>query len=149
MRFFFYGTLMADSDNPVAKFVHGKLRALGPAQVRGVLHGVPDPDGWYPALLPGEGIAKGLLYEAGDSFTAADLARLDAYEDYDPARPGTSLYIREPLVVTGPDGADGLAEAYRFAQPLPAGSRPIVHGDFRRWLAEQDVRPFAGGRPDS
>ena len=148
MRFFFYGTLMAGSGNPVAKFVHGKLRVLGPAQTRGVLYGVPDPDEWYPALLPGEGIAQGMLYEACDSFTAADLARLDAFEDYDPARPQTSLYIREALVVTGADGVEDLAETYRFAGPLPAGSHPIVHGDFRRWLAEQDVRPFAGGRSD-
>jgi gamma-glutamylcyclotransferase (GGCT)/AIG2-like uncharacterized protein YtfP len=149
MRFFFYGTLMAGSDNQMARFVHARMRAIGPAETRGALHAVPDPDGWYPALLPGESVARGMLYEAGDRFTAADLARLDAYEDYDPAQPEASLYIREPLRVIGPDGMTVTAEAYRFARPLPEGSLPIPDGDFRVWLTEAGVAAFAGRRSDS
>ena len=149
MHFFFYGTLMAGSDNPVANFVHEKLEQVGPAVARGALHAVPDPRGWYPALLPGEGEARGVLYRAKDSFDAAALARLDAYEDYDSARPEASLYVRQALEVSGPDGVPILAEAYRFARMLPAGSRPIPGGDFRAWLAEHGLPAFGGTRSDS
>jgi gamma-glutamylcyclotransferase (GGCT)/AIG2-like uncharacterized protein YtfP len=149
MRFFFYGTLMAGSDNPMARFVHERMRPLGRAETHGALHAVPDPEGWYPALLPGKGVARGMLYEADARFTAADLARLDAYEDYDTAQPEASLYIREPLRVTGPDGMTVTAEAYCFARPLPEGSLPIPDGDFRAWLAEAGVTAFAGRRSDS
>lgn len=146
MRFFFYGTLLAGSDNPVASFVHEKLELVGPATARGALHGVPDPDGWYPALLPGEGEVHGRLYAAGESFTAADLARLDAYEDFDPARPEASLYLRLPVAVRGPDGAEQAAQAYVFNRPLPDGARPIPEGDFRAWLDGQGLAQFRGLR---
>ena len=146
MRFFFYGTLLAGSDNPVARFVHEKLELIGPAEAQGVLHGVPSREGWYPALLPGEGRAQGRLYAARDSFSADDLARLDAYEDFDPARPEASLYLRLPVDVSGPDGTVAAADAYVFNQPLPEGSRPIPGGDFRAWLAEQGLEQFRGLR---
>lgn len=146
MRFFFYGTLLAGSDNPVASFVHEKLRTIGPARARGVLHAIPNPEGWYPGLLPGEGIVHGRLYEVAEGFGAKELARLDAYEDYSPARPEASLYIRGTVSVIGPDDTSGLAEAYRFNQPLPEGSRPIPGGDFRAWLAEHGFEQFRGLR---
>jgi gamma-glutamylcyclotransferase (GGCT)/AIG2-like uncharacterized protein YtfP len=145
MRFFFYGTLIAGSGNPVARLVHDRLRAIGPAEARGLLVAVPDPDGWYPALLPGEGVVRGMLYEATETFTAADLARLDAYEDCDPLDREGSLYLREELEAIMPGGRSVAAEAYRFVGPLPEGSRPIVGGDFRAWLAENGLAPFAGG----
>lgn len=146
MRFFFYGTLLAGSDNPVASLVHQKLRSIGPARAQGVLHAIPNPQGWYPGLLTGEGVVHGWLYEATDGFGSEDLAKLDAYEDYDPVRPGASLYIREAVSVTGPDRGVGFAEAYRFNRPLPEGSRPIPGGDFRAWLAAKGLEPFRGLR---
>ena len=142
MRFFFYGTLLDGSDNPVARDIHALLAPLGQASVRGALHAVPDAHGWFPALLPGDGPAQGRLYEARAHFTPADLARMDAYEDYDPARPEASLYLRRTVELAG----GGSAEAYLFNQPLPAGSREIPHGDFRRWLAESGEAQFSGLR---
>lgn len=141
MRFFFYGTLMAGSDNPMARLVEAALHPLGPARARGVLHAVPDPRGWYPALLPGEGMVEGRLYEG--NLAAADLARLDRYEDYDPVGPEASLYLRRPMIVTPSDEEPCLAEAYLFNQPLPEGARPILGGDFQAWLVEHGLRPFA------
>lgn len=146
MRFFFYGTLLAGSGNAVARAVHARLCELGPAVVSATLYGVPDPQGWFPALIAGEGVVKGRLYETGPGFGAADLARLDAYENFDPARPERSLYIREEFAVTGADGRCSEAQAYRFAQPLPAGSRAIEAGDFRAWLAGEGLGEFEGLR---
>ena len=142
MRFFFYGTLLDGSDNPVARDIHALLSPLGPAGVRGALHAVPDTNGWFPALLPGDGLAQGRLYETRPHFSPADLGRMDAYEDFDPARPEASLYLRREVELS--DG--GTAQAYLFNQPLPPGSMPIAHGDFRRWLDESGEAAFSGLR---
>ncbi|MFM2273339.1 MAG: hypothetical protein RL702_2404 [Pseudomonadota bacterium] len=142
MRFFFYGTLLDGSDNPVARAIHALLEPLGAAEVRGALHAVPDTAGWFPALLAGDGPVHGRLYAARAGFHPDDLARMDAYEDFDPAQPGASLYVRREVELT----AGGTAQAYLFNQPLPAGTRPIPHGDFRRWLAESGESQFTGLR---
>lgn len=142
MRFFFYGTLLDGSDNPVARAVHALLAPVGPATVRGALHAVPDAAGWFPALLAGHDAVHGRIYAARGHFTPADLARMDAYEDYDPARPAASLYLRRAIMVDDRTRA----EAYLFNQPLPGGSTPIPHGDFRRWLRESGKPQFGGLR---
>lgn len=142
MRFFFYGTLLDGSDNPVARAIHALLEPEGPATVRGSLFAVPDPTGWFPALVPGDGPVHGRSYRARPGFSAADLARMDAYEDYSPAEPAASLYLRAELELAG----GGTAQAYLFNQPLPAGSVPIAHGDFRRWLNETSHAQFTGLR---
>ena len=138
MRFFFYGTLIAGSGNRMARLVQERLRFVGPGAARGTLHAIADPRGWYPALLRGGGEVRGMIYEAPPDFTAADLARLDAYEDYDPASPAASLYLRVPVMVT----PAGTAQAYIYNRLLPAGSRPIPGGDFRAWLAAEGLRAF-------
>ena len=147
MLFFFYGTLLDGSDNPVARDVHALLEPLGPANVAGSLMAVADPDGWYPALLPGDGLIHGKLYRSRPGFGAAELARLDAYEDYYPDRPAQSLYLRR-TVIASLDGADVEAEAYLFNRTPPEGSEPIPQGDFREWLGRSGVTPFAGRRSE-
>lgn len=141
MRFFFYGTLVAGSDNAVAAAAHGLLRDLGPATTPGTLQAVREPQGWYPALLPGAGLVHGRLYAAAAGFGEAELARLDAYEDFDPADPAGSLYLRETIVATR-GGSPVEAQAYRFNQPLPSGARPIADGDFSAWLAREGVSAY-------
>lgn len=142
MHFFFYGTLLDGSDNPVARAIHALLEPVGAATVQGVLHAVPDEQGWFPALLPGDGTVHGKLYAARRDFTPADLARMDAYEDFDPADPAASLYLRQ----TCQTGQGGTAEVYLFNQPLPQGSRPIPTGSFRAWLEAEGLPQFRGLR---
>jgi gamma-glutamylcyclotransferase (GGCT)/AIG2-like uncharacterized protein YtfP len=146
LHFFFYGTLLDGSDNAVAREVHRLLGAVGPASVSGTIFAVPDPAGWYPALMAGEGTVQGRLFAAHEGFSPADLARLDAYEDYDQQAPERSLYVRETVEAVLAGGARTMALAYRFNQPLPAGSRPVPGGDFRAWLAEQGLSAFTGLR---
>lgn len=147
MQFFFYGTLQAGSENPVAQLVHTLLEPLGAAQVAGALFAVPDPDGWYPALLPGADAVHGQLYRAGAGFDAAALDRMDAYEDYRPGDPAGSLYVRgEAALLGGGDEGSGTAQVYRFNQPLLPGSLPLPGGDFRTWLAGSGKAAFAGRR---
>jgi gamma-glutamylcyclotransferase (GGCT)/AIG2-like uncharacterized protein YtfP len=140
MRFFFYGTLQAGSANPVAAAIHGKLVSEGPAALSGSLFAIPDATGWFPALVEGPGTVHGQVYGAGPDFTSDDLAAMDRYEDFDPARPAQSLYLRIVMPL-----ADGTAvQVYRFNQPLPSGSRPIPQGAFKAWLAAAGVAEFSG-----
>lgn len=132
LRFFFYGTLIGGGPLEVRQAV-GRLRDLGPAQLSGLLYAIPDPGGWYPALVKGEGAVAGRVYEATGEFRESDLAVLDAYEDFDPADPAGSLYRRTAI---------GGVQAYRFNQPVPEDAIPITGGDFLAWLAERGEAAF-------
>jgi gamma-glutamylcyclotransferase (GGCT)/AIG2-like uncharacterized protein YtfP len=140
MRFFFYGTLAEGSANPMARRVRALMEPLGAATVRGALFALADPAGWYPVLVDGDGEVHGQIFAARDAFTAADLAALDAYEDYHPAAPGRSEYARIEV-----ETSRGPAQCYRFNRPLPADALPIRSGDFLRWLAETGNSPFSPG----
>ena len=144
MFLFFYGTLLDGSDNAMARAVHRSVKARGPATVRGSLFAVPDPQGWFPALIAGGAIVHGGLYQATGALTPGELARLDAYEDCDPLDPAASLYVRQQVQVTDASGERALAEAYLYNQPLPAGSCALPSGDFRLWIADSGETPFAG-----
>jgi len=146
MLFFFYGTLLDGSDNPVAREVHRLLERIGDATICGDLVAIPDAQGWFPGLIAGEGTAHGALYQTRDHFTPADLARLDAYEDVIPDAPERSLYRRVEREVMLRDGSAHIAQVYLFNQPLPPGSLAIVDGSFRRWLTERGEAAFSGLR---
>ena len=69
---FFYGTLVAGNPNPVAAAIHAALEPMGPASAAGMLHAIPDPAGWFPALVLNDGPVaarvSGALYRAGVGF---------------------------------------------------------------------------------
>lgn len=134
-RFFFYGTLIAGTANAVARHVHARLRPLGPALARGKLLALFDESGWYPALLEGEGLVSGAVYETSPDFVPDDLAVLDAYEGAE--------YERRPILAEG----IGEAEAYWWAGPLPLCGEPIPGGDFSAWLVATGRRAFASQGP--
>jgi len=152
MRFFFYGTLLDRHGNPIAAALHQRLEPGVAAALPGQLHAIPDPGGWYPALIPGgPGLVLGQLHAAGARFSAQDLALMDGYEDYRPHDPAGSDYVRRCLPVwpvapngtthgtTGESGesARSAIEAfvYCYNRPLPADARAIPDGDFAAWLS--------------
>lgn len=141
-RFFFYGTLIAGNDFNLARDAHTRLEPLGRASVKGQLFGIPDPLGWLPALLPGEGVVQGWLYETRIEFTANDVAALDSYEEFDPAGAETSMYRRVPMTVTMAEDGPVAADGYLFNQPLPQGACSIEGGDFSAWLVRHDLAPY-------
>jgi gamma-glutamylcyclotransferase (GGCT)/AIG2-like uncharacterized protein YtfP len=138
LHFFFYGTLLGGGPDEV-RMAMARLTDRGPAQGVGRLHAIPDPQGWYPALLGGVGIVAGRVYLASAEFGDEDLATLDRYEGFDPRDPDRSLYRRIALSI----GTD-TGQAYRYNQPLPAGARPIPDGDFAAWIEREGLTPFAG-----
>ncbi|MEE4154430.1 MAG: gamma-glutamylcyclotransferase family protein, partial [Erythrobacter sp.] len=117
------------------------LAGLGlgaPATTTGALYAIPDPQGWYPALILTQAryavSVVGTLHEAG----AVDLAAVDAFEGAE--------YRRQAVPVDGWDGfGETVAQAYVWTGDLPEGAEPIEHGDFVRWLAETGRSAFAGG----
>jgi len=141
-RFFFYGTLSAGMDNPVIAAVRPKLGPGRPARVAGRLHAIPERDGWYPALVAGDGLVEGQVYAVGPGFTADDLALLDRYEAFDPDDPEGSEYIRTVIVVET-DGGPLAADAYLYRAALPASARPIAEPSFAAYLAAHGYRPLA------
>jgi gamma-glutamylcyclotransferase (GGCT)/AIG2-like uncharacterized protein YtfP len=140
MRFFFYGTLQAGSTNAAIQAVHSLLVPEGPARIAGRLVAMPDTDGWFPALIPGDGEVYGQVYAAGPGFSAADLAALDRYEEFDPAAPEQSWYVRETMTLTTGEPVT----VYRMNADPPDSAVPIPGGDFKRWLAETDLPEFTG-----
>ena len=143
---FFYGTLVAGNPNPVAAAIHAALEPMGPARTSGALFAIPDPAGWFPALVAGDSEVSGVLYRAGAGFDAELLARMDAYEDFDPADPAGSLYPREGIVVRTEDGAKVPAAAYLWNRALPEGAECVIGGNFAQWLAETGNPVFGATR---
>ena len=152
MRFFFYGTLVAGHDNPVARTVHARLGEGVRATVPGRLHSVETPDGWYPLLTQdfapdtdadSDAVVHGYLYEAGPDFSLADLALLDRWENFDPRDPDVGEYRRDAAVARTADGANVPTDVYVYIQPMPAGAIPLARGDFAAWLAETGRRAIS------
>ncbi|WP_295635999.1 gamma-glutamylcyclotransferase family protein [Novosphingobium sp.] len=143
---FFYGTLVAGNPNLVAAAIHAALEPLGPARTGGVLYAIPDPAGWFPALVAGVGEVKGALYRAGAGFDTELLARMDAYEDFEPADRAGSLYRRESITVRTDDGAVIEAAAYLWNRAFPPGAERVHGGHFATWLAETGHPVFEATR---
>jgi gamma-glutamylcyclotransferase (GGCT)/AIG2-like uncharacterized protein YtfP len=127
---------------PAHLFLYGVLRegvgdwpflaglGLGaPATTTGALYAIPDPGGWFPALILTQArfstAVHGTLHETG----SVDLAAVDAFEGVE--------YARQPVPVDGWDArGETEADAYVWTADLPEGAEPITHGDFVRWLEE-------------
>jgi gamma-glutamylcyclotransferase (GGCT)/AIG2-like uncharacterized protein YtfP len=138
---FFYGTLIAGNALPLARAVHQRLEPLGPGTTRGQLRAIADAQGWFPALVAGEGWVHGQLYRTGPGFADDNLIALDAFEDYRPGDEQGSLYLRRPIPVESSQGAME-AQTYLFNGPVPATAPLIENGSFATWLAEWGLRPF-------
>ena len=123
---FIYGTLLPGL--ALHKAMQG-ARCIGEATVPGRLFDL----GPYPALVPGPGRVAGLLYAVSE----AQLARLDALEEYDPTNPEGSLYLRQRLPAALAHGR-GVCEAfvYVYNRAVDAAT-PVPHGDYRRHLRER------------
>ena len=143
MRFFFYGTLMADSGNAVAMRLHTLLRPGVPATARGRLFAIKDVRGWYPGLVPEPSGKKvqGFLHESTGRFAEEDLAAIDRYEDFDPRSPGQSEFIRRKIIVEA-GSRRLLAHAYVLKAPPARNVVPVANGSFTDFLGQSDLRPY-------
>jgi gamma-glutamylcyclotransferase (GGCT)/AIG2-like uncharacterized protein YtfP len=126
------------SDAPLLVFVYGTLmrgcslhhflsdgRFDGEAVADGRLISL----GEYPALIDGAGRIRGELYTFSDLPAALDV--LDDLEEFDPANPEESEFVRDARRVRRSDGTELLAWLYIYNQPR--GTAPIIpSGDWRQ-----------------
>jgi len=112
---FIYGTLHPDRAPAEIAPVARRLTRIGPGTIRGTLLDLGEYPGAIldevaPTLIPGE------VFLIPDAET---LAALDAYEDYRPHDPASSLFLREKAVVTLDDGAHQTCWVYTYNRDLP------------------------------
>jgi len=118
-----YGTLRRGGGGRAAAGLEvGDVTDLGPCRLPGVLIHL----GAYPGLVDGDGEVVGELLRCAG---AAVLARLDAFEGFDPALPFAPLFVRRRCTLLQPHGV--AAWVYRFAGDA-ASFPPLPGGD---WLA--------------
>jgi gamma-glutamylcyclotransferase (GGCT)/AIG2-like uncharacterized protein YtfP len=119
-----YGTLMSPFDSLDELGARAHLQLIGPCEIPGRLFDV----GEWPSLVTGAGVAHGELFEV---LTPAVFSLLDRFEDYDPANPASSVYIRQRVRLLRPD-----VDAWVYVANTPlAGARQIPSGSWREWLA--------------
>jgi gamma-glutamylcyclotransferase (GGCT)/AIG2-like uncharacterized protein YtfP len=121
---FFYGTLMAGFERRQRSGIDDRLTYLGRGWVQGKLYDL----GLYPAAVPSsDGRIWGELYETDDPEPV--LAALDDMEGYDRDNPDRSLYQRNLVSVTLPEGPPVDAWVYFYNAPLGHAQR-IPSGDY-------------------
>lgn len=132
MRFFFYGSLLpALAPTAIASTIR-RGHPLGNGEIRGQLYDLGD----YPAgVVDPEAPTKitGQVFEFPDD--EAVIRELDAYEDFDPERPATSLFVRRLVNVDVPDGRTLPCWTYLYERDL-SGKTPIPEGDYAHWRAK-------------
>lgn len=103
-----------------------KPRYLGRGTVRAKLYDLGEYPGAVKSSLPGDKIT-GELYELTEP--ASQLRQLDALEEFDPASPAKSLFVRRSVKVDLNDGAQSKAWMY-FLNKKPARARVVRRGDY-------------------
>ena len=125
MRLFVYGSLRRDVPGSRQEMFGDTPDFLGHGRVRGRLLDLGAYPGLVPAVTRDEWVHGELYAIAG----WRSLARLDAYEDYDPRRPGRSLFLRRATRVTLESGDTNTAWVYFYAGPAARG-RHVASGDY-------------------
>lgn len=123
---FVYGTLRPGASS-YERLLAGRTQKEQPAWMRGLLFWVKEEN--YPYLTEGPGRVRGELIDLQPEDYEALLAALDRFEDYHPARPQASLYLRRPAEVTLANGETRPAWVYVWNGPDGAGE-PLPGGDF-------------------
>jgi gamma-glutamylcyclotransferase (GGCT)/AIG2-like uncharacterized protein YtfP len=112
---FVYGTLHPDRAPEEIAGVVSRLRPVGEGTIRGRLHDLGD----YPAVVVDRGRNQKI---AGSVFSLPDdpeaLASLDAYEEFRPADPENSLFIRSKRMVTLANGGRRRCWVYLYNKEL-------------------------------
>lgn len=131
LPFFVYGTLLPEQPNHTL-IVHA-IESLTAA----ILHGAVLYDiGGVPMLSDSaENSVRGALITIDKTKYESVIRQLDALEQFNPAQPGRSLYLRETRSVIRPDGSAIAAWVYIGRPAYLAGLAPIG-GDWLQYSAE-------------
>jgi gamma-glutamylcyclotransferase (GGCT)/AIG2-like uncharacterized protein YtfP len=131
---FFYGTLMAAFRRPRGLSVDSRLTSCGRGSISAMLFDL----GTYPGAVPATG--SRVMGEVHRMASPDDLLRaFDEIEDFNPSKPGDSLYVRVEVPVTFEDGHVDCAWVYFYNAPLKRAER-IESGDYLEYLTRQNCR---------
>lgn len=122
-----YGSLMRGLGAMDRLGLGDQLRFVGPCVLEGALFDL----GRYPGLRHGDGRVVAELYAL---LSPGVLDALDAFEDYQPARPRDSLYLRERIRLVEPAETEVWVYVYNS---VPDASCRIPDGDWRAQLARR------------
>ena len=116
-RLFIYGTLHPDrAPAEIAPFAR-RLTPLGPATIRARLYHL----GEYPGAIL-DSTAPPIPAELFTIPDTAPLAALDAFEDFRPADPAASLFLRVETAATTPDGSPHPCWVYIYNREVQGSS---------------------------
>jgi gamma-glutamylcyclotransferase (GGCT)/AIG2-like uncharacterized protein YtfP len=133
---FVYGTLLPALQKARQAALTARLPRLGPATVAGRLFDL----GPYPVIVVDPVATSRVLGELLGPPDDTDLAALDEYEQYDPAKPAGSLFVR--VEATATDAAGRVVPCWLWTYNGPtAGAMPIDDGDYAAWVAAGRGRP--------
>jgi gamma-glutamylcyclotransferase (GGCT)/AIG2-like uncharacterized protein YtfP len=128
---FVYGTLQPELAPPPLRSRLARLRRIGAGSVPGRLYDL----GRYPGAVFDAAVNQSVSGEVFELSDASLLRKLDAYEGFDAADPGGSLYVREQRAVLLADGRRLTCWVYAYNRD--PSDRPLIpHGDYRRWREE-------------
>jgi gamma-glutamylcyclotransferase (GGCT)/AIG2-like uncharacterized protein YtfP len=124
---FFYGTLMPRLAPAEIESTVRQLRRIGRGSVRGQLFDL----GEYPGavLSPNGPPIKGFVFELPDDPKVLD--RLDEYEGFNPAKPGSSLFVRKRRQAKLDDGRKLACWVYAYNRPVKTAAA-VTGGDYLR-----------------
>jgi gamma-glutamylcyclotransferase (GGCT)/AIG2-like uncharacterized protein YtfP len=111
---FIYGTLHPDRAPAEIAAAARRLTPVGPATIPARIYDL----GEYPGAILDDSAPPlpGYLFSVPDAQT---LAALDAYEDYRPADPVNSLFLRVETTATTLDGTHHPCHVYVYNRELP------------------------------
>ena len=127
----FYGSLMRDYGQLKRLGVGDRLQLIGPCRLAGALFDL----GAYPGFRPlDQKSGASVVAESYEILDIGIITSLDAFENYIPARPIESLYLRRQVTLIEPAGAK--AWVYIYNQTTEGRAR-VKSGD---WLAYCETR---------
>ncbi len=136
--FFVYGTLLRPFAN-YQRYLKNFIASITPAYCPGQLYHLPEG---YPGLIPADGPQPDLA--AGELMSFRDplkiLSQLDSLEDFDPAHPESSLYLRRLQQVLVCDSQGRIQErvrawVYEYSAEQLAGTKSKVRVECGNWRA--------------
>ncbi len=129
-KLFVYGTLLSDSDHPMAQYLEKSAVKLCRGQTRGVIYDL----GEYPGLkedFNDENQVKGEIYRLLEPWNS--LPVIDQYEDYFPDNPAQSMFIRKRTPVLLESKEKIMCWVYYYILPVTHTQR-IDSGDYISYL---------------
>lgn len=123
---FVYGTLRRHQKHEVSQILSRDGDYVGAAYFQGRLYVVDDFPGATLSSRSGD-LVRGEVYRL--RHPAKTFEQIDRYEEYNPARPEESLYVRRELPVTLQNGERLTAWVYLYNRPTKQLT-PIRSGDF-------------------